>query len=129
MNCSGQTSVNSPKWTINAGIEQTFPLANGGSIKASAQTRYQSSVQTSYDFFAASREGGYTMTDLYVTYEAPNSRYFITGFVSNLEDQARATYTQIVPQSFAAPAPLSGPLLRTSLTPPRTYGVRVGMKF
>lgn len=129
VNCSGQTSVNSPKWTINAGIEQTFPLANGGSIKASAQTRYQSSVQTSYDFFAASREGGYTMTDLYVTYEAPNSRYFITGFVSNLEDQARATYTQIVPQSFAAPAPLSGPLLRTSLTPPRTYGVRVGMKF
>lgn len=129
VDCSGQASVNSPKWTINAGIEQTFPLANGGSIKASAQTRYQSSVQTSYDFFAASREGGYTMTDLYVTYEAPDSRYFITGFVSNLEDQARATYTQVVPQSLAASAPLSGPLLRTSLTPPRTYGVRVGVKF
>lgn len=129
VNCSGQRSVAAPEWTINAGIEQVFPLANGGNVKFSAQTRYQSSMQTSYDFFPASIEGGYTMSDLYLTYEAPEQKYFVTAFVSNLEDQARATYTQVVPQSASAPAPLSGPLLRTSLTPPRTYGVRVGVKF
>lgn len=121
VNCSGQTSVNSPKWTINAGVSQTILLPNDAQIRIDAQTRYQSAVQTSYDFVSVGRQKGYTMSDLYVTYEDPNKKYYITGFVSNIEDTAASTYTQVVPAA--------GQFSRISLTPPRTYGVRLGVKF
>jgi iron complex outermembrane recepter protein len=128
VDCSGQTSVNSPEWTINAGIEQAFPLANGGDIKFRAQTRYQSEAQTSYDFQPGGLQSGYWMSDIYLTYEAPEQQYYITGFISNIEDTAAATYTQAVPNGSIAPGSTQ-PLFRISLTPPRTYGVRVGVKF
>lgn len=123
VNCSGQRSVNSPEWTINAGLEQVFPLGNGANIKFNAQTRYQSSVQTSYDFYAAGKQKGYFTSDLYLTYEAPDGKYSITGFVNNVEDTAAISYTQPQPRG-------SAPILfRYSVTSPRTYGVRVGAKF
>lgn len=123
VNCSGQRSVNAPEWTINAGVEQVIPLANGANIKINAQTRYQSSVQTSYDFYAQGQQGGYWMSDAYLTYEAPDNKYYVTAFISNIEDTAAVTYTQPHPRG-------SVPLLvRQSLTAPRTYGLRVGVKF
>lgn len=128
VSCTGLTSVNSPKWTINAGGEQTFPLANDGAIKFRAQTRYQSRSQTSYDFLSNGLQKGYSMSDIYLTYEAPEQKYFITGFISNIEDTAAATFSQAVPNATIAPGSTQ-PLFRISLTPPRTYGVRVGVKF
>lgn len=128
VNCSGLTSVNSPKWTINAGFEQAFPLPNGGDIKFRAQTRYQSQAQTSYDFLSNGLQKGYSMSDIYLTYEAPEQKFYITGFISNIEDTAAATYSQAVPNATIAPGSTQ-PLFRISLTPPRTYGVRVGVKF
>jgi iron complex outermembrane recepter protein len=123
VNCSGRRSVNSPEWTINAGIEQDIPLGNGANIKINAQTRYQSSVQTSYDFYAAGNQGGYVMSDIFLTYESPDKKYYVTGYVNNIEDTAAISYTQSQPRS-------SVPLLfRYSVTSPRTYGVRVGVKF
>lgn len=128
VNCSGLTSVNSPKWTINAGFEQAFPLSNGGAVKFRAQTRYQSESQTSYDFQPNGIQKGYSMSDIYLTYEAPEQKYYITGFVSNIEDTAAATFSQAIPNASIAPGSTQ-PLFRLSLTPPRTYGVRVGVKF
>lgn len=123
VSCSGQRSVNSPEWTINGGIEQVFPLSNGGNVKFNAQTRYQSSVQTSYDFYEAGRQSGYFMSDLYLTYEAPKKAFYITGFVNNVEDKAAISYTQPQPRG-SLPT-----LFRYSVTSPRTYGIRVGVKF
>lgn len=123
VNCSGMSSVNAPEWTINAGFEQIFPLANGAEVAVNGQTRYQSSANTSYDFFAVGVQKGYFMSDLSVTYNAPGDAYYVSAFVNNIEDAAAVTYTQQQPRS-------SVPLLfRYSLTPPRTYGLRVGMEF
>lgn len=123
VNCSGQRSVNSPEWTINAGFEQVIPLGGGADIKFNAQTRYQSGVQTSYDFFASGKQDGYFTSDLFLTYEAPEKSFYVTAFVNNVEDTAAISYTATHPRG-------SSPKLnRFSVTPPRTYGVRVGVNF
>ncbi len=41
IDCSGRPELMTPKWTINLGAEQTFPLPNGGDLVLGVNTRHE----------------------------------------------------------------------------------------
>lgn len=108
----------SPSWTISAGYTYTVPLANDGRVSAGVRTRVSDSyVIAALGNATQHRQPGYTKTDLTLTYTAPESRWYIQGFVRNLEDE-------IVVSSVT-----SGNFASVQIADPRTYGMRAGFKF
>lgn len=118
---AGSRIPGSVPWTITGGLNQAFPLANGGRIVFDARTQYKSSAFLWFTNSAATYQKGYTRTDLGLTYEAPGGKFSLTGFVRNLED--KATLLQGGPVDTPTGATF------TNLNPPRTYGVNVGFHF
>lgn len=115
---AGRPLDRSPKVTVFAGYTYSYPMGDGGRIEAGARIRLSDSYVLT-DFGAAVQFGqpSFHKTDLTLGYTAPNDRFFVQGFVKNLEDEitlSTATTT------FAGTA---------SFADPRTYGVRAGFKF
>lgn len=120
-NCSGRRPPNAPTWTASIGIEQTVPLG-GWNLVLNARTRFQSSIITGLEYLPVQREGSYWQSDASVTLNQADDRYFITAYVNNIENKL------IVGNSF--PNPFGGEnLVVGSLKPPRTYGLRAGIRF
>jgi iron complex outermembrane receptor protein len=116
-NFAGRPLTKSPKWTLSAGYDHIFHLANGGEIQAGVRTTYTD------EYFLLSvasrnyyRQPGYTRTDANITYTAPGERFYVTAFAKNLENSLPLTAV-----SFGARA-----IAQTQS--PRTYGVRGGIK-
>ncbi len=118
---SGEPVLRTPRWNIAAGLTHDFPLADGGSVKASIRTNYRSRqlldvYEAPTDFAPA------TMTsDVYVSYTAPRGRWHVDAFVRNLENEAIivGVYRPYIP----------GPISSVGwgfLDAPRTYGVKLG---
>lgn len=120
LDCSGFRPPNAPKWTVNLGITQTIPLANGGKVVLNGRTHHQSRTLTGLEFLAVQMQSAYWMSDASITYSSPEDRFFVTGFVNNIED------TTVIGNTF--PPPLSR-FMVGSLRPPRLYGIRAGIRF
>ncbi len=118
VNFAGRPLDRSPKWTVSAGYVHTFELGGSGNIQASVRTR----MSASYRLAALAqliqfRQPSYTKTDLSLTYNASDSRWYVQAFAKNLENNVLVT---------TAAAGANGTL---QLDDPRTYGVRAGIKF
>jgi iron complex outermembrane recepter protein len=121
INCSGQIPPQSPKRSFNFGLQQTFPIGDS-SIVADARTHYQSATLTGLEFAAIEMQASYWMTDATLGYHAPKDRWDVTGYINNISNRA------VVQGTF--PEPLVGfSLEAATLRPPRTYGVRLSVKF
>jgi iron complex outermembrane receptor protein len=118
VNWAGKKLDRSPEWTFTAGYTQTFELSGGGNIQAGVRTR----VSDSYRLAALGtlnqfRVPGYTKTDVTLTYNAPDNRWYVQGFGKNLENAVVVTTAA------------SGTFATVAVADPRTYGVRAGFKF
>jgi iron complex outermembrane receptor protein len=121
INCSGTTAPQSPKRSFNFGVQQTFPIGES-SLVADARTHYQSQTQTGLEFTPLEMQDSYWMTDATLGYHASKDRWNVTAYVNNIGDKT------VVQGTF--PGPLAGfALTAATLRPPRTYGVRLGVKF
>ncbi len=119
--CSGRRPANAPEWVASFGIQQTVPLGDW-KLVLSASTRLQSDVFTGLEYLSSQRQDGYTNSDASITLAQADDRYFVTAYVNNIENN------DIVGNSF--PNPFGGAqLVAGSLRPPRTYGIRAGVKF
>jgi len=56
VDCSGRAPPQSPRWSGNLGLQQTFELRNGGSVVADARTHYQSQTLTGLEFLAVEEQ-------------------------------------------------------------------------
>ena len=119
--CSGQQMIYTPKWTLNFGIDQTIPLGNSGSIVLHADTRWEDSREVSSGYYLFSRVGSSSRSNASVTYRAPESRWSVTAYVRNIENDAVI--------DFVTPALNQSGLISATLRAPRTYGIRLGANF
>ncbi|RVU04258.1 TonB-dependent receptor [Novosphingobium umbonatum] len=119
-NFSGVQLNRSPKSVVSLGYTYTQPLANGGEIVGNAATRISASYAlTDVGNGAFFRQPNYSKTDLSVTYNSPDKKYYVGAFAKNLENRIVITS-----------ATANGTFLGTaSFEDPRTYGVRAGYKF
>ncbi|MDO6415323.1 TonB-dependent receptor [Sphingomonas sp. BIUV-7] len=120
VDCSGKPGVYSPKWTANVSYEHRFALGGKYELIAGARSRLETSAWLNLDYLSYQKRGGYSTSDAYLTLTAPDGRWSITGFVNNVEDNV------------VKAGGLTRPIVNTTIltvTPPRTYGVRVGVHY
>jgi iron complex outermembrane receptor protein len=121
INCSGTRPTMVSEWTFNVSGQQTFPLSNGGELVANLSTRYQSDYNAGFDLLPLMHQKSYWTSDASLTYNAPEDRFFITAFVRNIEDDT--------PMATSIAPPQTSAYVIATLRPPRTYGLRAGVKF
>lgn len=121
VNCGGRTPPQSPRWSANFGLQQTIPLGYG-SVVGTINTHFQTETLTGLEFSTLEEQPSYWLSNATLGYRAPQDRWSITGYVNNLANKT------VIAGTFAHP--LAGAeLTAATLRPPRTYGVRVGVKF
>jgi len=121
VNCSGNTPPQAPKWSLNLGLQQTVPVGTG-SMVGDLTTHFQTQTSTGLEFSAIEEQGSYWWSNADLGYHAAQDRWAVVGFVDNLADKT------VVQGTF--PQPLAGAAITAAtLRPPRTYGVRVSVKF
>ncbi|MHB8284314.1 MAG: TonB-dependent receptor [Caulobacteraceae bacterium] len=123
-NYDGDPLDHSPRWTLTLGYTYTQPLPTGANLVASVRTRYSDqyamlNTVTQSQFV----QPGFTKTDLSLRYNSPDSRYYVEGYVRNLENNIEVTYINTSP---GWPELNNGTV---NVGDPRTYGVRVGAHF
>jgi iron complex outermembrane receptor protein len=106
----------SPKIALSAGYTYTLPLATAGNVQFSVRTRLSSSYAMlrpvePVTFFI---QPSFTKTDATITYNAPDDRFYVQGFIANIEDTVTVNSVSTFNNS--------------TFGDPRTYGIRVGFK-
>ncbi|WP_052507841.1 TonB-dependent receptor [Sphingomonas hengshuiensis] len=124
VNFAGAKLDRSPEWVAAVDYSYSLPLDNGSDLTAQVRSR----ISDSYEFLSSTlraqfHQPSYTRTDLNLTYNAPDRRWYLQGFVKNLEDTIVLSSATTV----AAFPGLAGGTV--TFQDPRTYGMRAGFKF
>ena len=119
VDCSGKPVFNSPKWTLNAGIQHILPV-NEFNIVLSANTQLRTSHYSAADYIPQELVGTTTNTDAQVALSPKVGPWTVAVFVRNIEGHRTLIY--------ATPS-VQANLLVGEYSPPRTYGVRVSTQF
>lgn len=117
---------NAPKLTATLSYQHTFDLRNGGNIRAKFSTRYQTKTQLTFfldenqvpagmDPDKVNYEPTHTISEVGVTYNDPDSKWNLNGYVKNIENHARKY----------AYAGMMGMIVGN----PRTYGAVLSINF
>jgi iron complex outermembrane receptor protein len=115
---SGRHLDRAPGFTVSAGYTHTFELSGGGNIEANVHTRIVDSSQlAALATFNQYRVPSNMRSDASITYNAPESRYYVQAFVKNIEN--KVVVTTVIPGTFPT----------ANFSDPRLYGVRGGVKF
>lgn len=114
---TGQALDRAPKSTARLGYTHTFELASGAVIEAAASARYNSGfLVSSYgdDYATRYRQPSFTKLDAQLTWRSANDKYSVQLFGKNLSDEITIESRQ--------PGVVN-------ISEPRTFGVRVGLKY
>ncbi|KEQ53855.1 TonB-dependent receptor [Sphingobium chlorophenolicum] len=120
VDCSGFQLAHAPKWSGSAGYTHSFHLANGATVDAAPNLSFASSRWISTSFIPNARDAGYVLLNADLTYSAP-SNWSVSAFMRNITNNA------VYPAGI--PSPYVAGLIGANLSPPRTYGVRLNVKF
>jgi iron complex outermembrane receptor protein len=119
IDCSGKPALFSPKWSYSLALEQVVNVGNFN-LTGRASTRYRG------DFFAATTHQPWLISraayqsDASLTIEPLSDAWFATLYVNNIEDKRRITQANVNAGLGTQSALASAP---------RTYGLRLGMRF
>ena len=119
VDCSDRTSFNSPKYTVNFGLEQTIPLQNYKLI-ASANTQYLTRRYVAFDYLPQELAPAVWQSNAQLSLSPNYGRWDLTFFVQNIEDVRYSVNIARLP---------TGDFLANTTTPPRLFGARVDVKF
>lgn len=107
-----------PKHVATVAWTHTFTLGDAGNVDVGVRSRYSSEYFIlDLNNLSQFRQPSFTKTDATITYNAPNERFYIQGFVKNIEDNITIAHAA------------SGIGAGVFIEAPRTYGVRGGVKF
>ena len=115
---NGKALDHAPKHVATAGYTHTIPLNSGAKFDLAAHTRLSSAYyMIDLNNLSQFRQPSHTKTDLTATYTAADNRYYVQGFVKNVEN------------SITIAGASTGLAASVTIEAPRTYGVRAGVKF
>lgn len=119
VDCSGKPALNSPKWTVNLGAQQTIPLG-GYQFVASVDSQYQSSRYVGFEYLPEQLQNASWSTNAQLTFSPTSDRWSVSAFVRNIENNRLLLNTMIVPATS---------ILVGGTGAPRLYGVRLSGRF
>lgn len=118
---TGNHLPNAPRFSLRARYSRAMTLDGGSRLTPSIQVYWQSGSYTSLSNISDPARGyrkAYSKTDLNLRWESADRRWAVDGYVYNAEN--RKVYATAVPlASFTT----------VSYMPPRTVGVRLGLRF
>lgn len=117
------TSVQSPKWNLNALVRYEWPLMHGATMAVQADALYRSRHFFSLTGLETVEEDGYAIANASVTYTSPGGSYTVTGFVHNLGD------VQHLVQTFDLSSADVFGMVEQYYNRPRWWGVSLAMNF
>jgi len=110
-----------PSYTLSYGAQYTFPISNGGiTLRVDGQTKGKTFFTEDNNPLVS--QDAYTIVNASIGWHDADDRLSVTAFVRNIGD------TLAVNGGFPLPGFLSG-AIRGSYDPPRTWGIRAGVKF
>jgi iron complex outermembrane receptor protein len=118
--CSGLPLPRAPKWSINAGYQRVFELANGADIVFDADGQYSSSYKLDLTYVDFLTQDPFVWLNAQVAYHSPEDNWSIAAWVQNITNEA--VYNDA--RRFGS-TNYSGADIR----PPRTFGVRGQVRF
>ena len=105
------------------GLTQVFELSGGGNMTFDADLSFAGKRFINADFTAAQLAKGYTNISASLTYNAPDDRWFVGGFVRNL------TNVEMYTGGGGHQAAFVSGWNTSNIAPARTWGDRIGVKF
>ncbi len=108
----------SPKFTAGLGASYTIGLSSGAKFIPQFNVNYSSSYSTNDVDYQFARQGSYAKVDLSLTFEAPNSKFYIQAFGRNVTDEAVLNRTVLFGQNVVA----------QNFGDPATFGIRIGLR-
>lgn len=115
---AGHYLPHSPRWSARLQYAHDFILANNGTITPMAAIYGETTSYLTEFNLPIDRVGGYTKTNLNLTYTDPTGHWKAAAFVDNLENKAIRTQGFVVVSHYFS-----------DYAPPRTYGVRVSYEY
>ncbi|EGF89961.1 tonB dependent receptor family protein [Asticcacaulis biprosthecium C19] len=119
IDCSGKQTYQSPKWTLNLGAQQTFPMGEH-EVVASVDTQYKSERFVGFEYLDSEIVPANWVSNLQISYGDSDRTWSVNAWVRNLEDKRIVTSTQFYASVNA---------IQNVTTPPRTYGFRFNREF
>lgn len=120
VDCSGNAFVNVPEWKGMLGYLHVFNLSNGANLTFRAAGRFQSKTLLDLSGNPLGIQKAWGMGDVDLGYTAPSKRWSLTTFVRNVTDEV--VYISASPS-------LLNEWWTVQVEPPRTYGMRLDLKF
>jgi iron complex outermembrane recepter protein len=122
-NFAGNRPGFSPTYIITAGLDHVFQLGGSGTVTAAVNTTFKSAYFTDFYNYRDGKQGGFSQSDMSLTYKPENEKFSVQAFVKNLENNRPLTYG-----SFVSAGPTDD-VFNWQFGTPRTYGVRVSVDF
>ncbi len=119
VDCTGKELYNSPRWTINAGLQHVIELS-ADDVTLSVNTQFRSPHYAAQEYLSVERLGTTTVTDAQLSISPKSARWSAAVFVHNIENTRLLVYANPSIQSN---------LLVGTYSSPRTFGVRLSGKF
>jgi iron complex outermembrane recepter protein len=113
---AGRQLDRTPKQTVSAAYTYTYPIGGDSNLAFNVHTKMSASYElTNFGDAKQFKVPSYTKTDISLTFNAAEDRFYVQGFASNLENAITLSavdgFGNVIPQD------------------PRTFGVRAGFKF
>lgn len=121
INCSGRQLPKAPEWSGSLGLSHVFGLPNGSSLTASARDQFSSSTILDITYASVAKMGSWNVVDADLTYDSPDKKWSVTGWIRNIGDKAVYTGGSLYP--------FTPNVYYATIRPPRTYGARVAINF
>lgn len=118
---NGYPAAHAPQYTASLSWMHTWSLPTGASVSLLAQTHISSYQWLTVDHEYLSEQSGYTLSNVNLSYDAASDRVSYAIWVRNIENSPVAS-------NYAWDGVVGDPP-SVGLSPPRTYGLRVTLRF
>lgn len=114
---AGKPMTHSPEWTINADYRHIFSLWNGGAFETDINVNYKTGYRLTWadSDYPYNYQEAYYNIDLSATYDSPEGKLRVSGYIKNLADYAAK-------QSYHSRGYIS-------VGDPRTYGIVLSVRY
>jgi iron complex outermembrane receptor protein len=121
VDCSGMTLPHAPQWSGYVTYDRMFNIGGDFKLGFEANDQFASARWLSTSFLSSARAPAYTRVNLMVSFLPSSDRWSIAAFVRNVTNAT--VYSTGYDNSFAPG------LFAATIDPPRTYGIRLGVRF
>jgi iron complex outermembrane receptor protein len=119
IDCSGRRTLRSPKWSLNAGIEQSVDIGDF-TLTGNFNTHYQTSSMIGFEMLSTQLQDSYFLSNASIRLSPRSGTWSLTGFVNNIENNR--PLGSVFVNSAAG-------VIGGAVGAPRTYGLQASASF